>query len=178
MSDRKLATHWGNVSQSGDTVTLDADEERAKGKGGDGIGSALTFLEWDGSPLRLRVKRTKVWRDEPWADFWFVARQAVVSDPWPMHYLRVLLEGLEVGHIPDFQAERQEIDVTIGTGDTLHDYPRLTWSASALHIWHPRFDRTISLSSHFCELGLYCEGCRVECEVVAVRPERQGDFAE
>ena len=85
-----------------------------------------------------------------------------------MHYLRVLLNGLEVGHIPNHQAERQEIDVTIGAGDTLRDYPRLTWSAEALHVWHPDLNRTISLGSHFCELGLYCEGCKVDVLVEAV----------
>ena len=48
-----LTTHWGKVSQNGNVITLDADWRKATGKGGDGIGSALTFMEWDGSPLRL-----------------------------------------------------------------------------------------------------------------------------
>ena len=162
-----MRTHdyWGKIAVKGNTITLDADEEKAKG--GDGIGSALTFLEWDGSPLRLTVERTKVWRLEPWADFWFVARESVDADPWPMRYLRMTERVYGMGEIGGGRPKDQRILLTSARWSSMEDGHQVkyhvSWRFGALHVdggWP-----TISLTAPVCELGLYGEACELRIAV-------------
>jgi len=174
-------TYWGRVSQTGRVITLDADEEKAKG--GDGIGSVLTFVEWDGKPLRLTVERTKVWRPEPWADLWFVATEhgepaAWMRKPWPMRYLRFTSEVCEMGESRGPAREDQRIHLTAKWWDLegidavwdRQDGYRVSWSDGALHVdpLAPNaWEQTYSMPAPVCELGLYVEGC--VCEVTVER---------
>ena len=163
----ELRTYWGKVTQSGSTITLDADEEKAKGKGGDGIGSALTFLEWDGSPLRLMVERTRVWWPFPWADFWFVARESAEADPWPMRYVRFTMDSFDFGRSDGGSPKDQWIGLTWSKEPIVQseEFYRVSWLSGAMHIEPDQHEGTYSLPAPVCELGLYAEGCVVEVTV-------------
>jgi len=165
-----LRTYWGTVEERDGVITLDCDEAAATAEGGGGIGSALTFMEWDGKPLRLTVTRTKVWRPEPWADLWFVARYSDRDEPWPMRYARFTQVVAEVGRSLGPEPALQAIDATIAWYEAEVDPRdldccqrtyRVSHSEKALHIdWQ---GHVVSLPAPVCELGLYVEGC--VCEV-------------
>ena len=166
-----MITHdyWGKIDERDGVITLDCDEGKAKGEGGDGIGSALAFMEWDGTPLHLTVERTRVWRPEPWADLWFVATEhgepaEWMRQPWPMRYLRLWGGGCEVGLSLGPAKEDQRIVVTSAPSvQSRHRHYKLSWSAGALHVGIPQ--GTYSVPSPVRELGLYAEGCVLEVAV-------------
>lgn len=165
----KLHTYWGIVSSEGNTITLDADRERALGPEGDGIGSALAFMEWDGRPLRLAVERMEVWRPEPWSDLWFMAREdkfpldrtlSPTPSPWPMRYVRFYGSGFEFGESKGPFASDQVVHFTLGAKHPgRHRYYHVSLSDGVLHIGVP--GGTHSLPSPNCELGLYSEACKL-----------------
>jgi len=171
-----MRTHdyWGKIDERDGVITLNCDEAKAKAEGGDGIGSALTFVEWDGKPLALTVERTRVWRSEPWADLWFVATEhgepaAWMRKPWPMRYARFTQVVAEVGMSLGMQPEDQRIIATIAYYEADVDPAKslrqgtygVSWEQEALHIdWQ---GHVVSIPSPVCELGLYGEGC--VCEV-------------
>jgi len=160
-----INTYWGKIAVKGNTITLDADEKKAKGEGGDGIGSALTFMEWDGSARLLTVERTKFWRPEPWADLWFVARESAEANPWPMRYVRFRADEFDFGRSTEGNPEDQWIGMTWATGRYDHrvERYRVMWWGSVLHIEPDLAEGTYSMPAPVCELGLYVEGC--VCEV-------------
>ena len=164
-----MRTHdfWGNITVKGNTITLDCDEEKAKGKDSDGIGSALTFLrEWDGKPLTLTSRLVRSWRPEPWAHtLWLPARESVEASPHPMPYIRPHLAGCEFGYIPDGEPDHQKIIATLEDCSQPREWHFLRWEDGAIHYWHTLLQRSISLTAPVCELGFYAEGCVVEVTV-------------
>jgi len=147
---------YGQIRQDGDAVVLVADRDAP-----DGIGCCLAFAPWNGRSLRLQVDRLDAWREEPWADFWLVARQSSEANPYPMRYLRLRRAVCEVGEIRGPLPAHQHIHATarLESVDDARPYRYwLSWRDRALHVWWPEARQTLSLVAPACELGLYCEG--------------------
>ncbi|HUW15372.1 MAG TPA: hypothetical protein VM537_37020, partial [Anaerolineae bacterium] len=127
---------------------------------------ALTFMEWDGSPLTIQSSYRHGWRSEAWAQtLWFVARKSTQAEPWPMRYVRPHLEGFELGLIPDRDKDSQDIVGTYGSCAELVGYCHVSWEKGSFNVWHPGLPKTASITAPICEVGLYLEGCVFEVEI-------------
>jgi len=177
---------YGKCTEENGAIRLDADRATATKPGNDGIGCALCFYEWDGSSLRLETERVECWRDEPWADLWFVAREHSPEfgakfgkiPTYPLRYLRFTADTWEMGQVLGRKPRApQRIHVTARKWERkvpagVYHVPgyNVSWGGGVLHI-EPYFQKeTFSLVAPVCELGLYCEGSVVRVGLTPPRP--------